>query len=79
MTLAVMSRASLGHTGRPLAASTGIQAVYALAVAAVLARVCASAHAAWFDLLMPRRGPLGHRVVGFGIAYWSVLTGPRVA
>ncbi len=43
MTLAVMSRASLGHTGRPLAASTGIQAVYALAVAAVLARVCASA------------------------------------
>ncbi|CAO4139046.1 NnrS family protein [Methylorubrum aminovorans] len=80
MTLAVMSRASLGHTGRPLAASTGIQAVYALAVAAVLARVCASAHAAWFDLLMPAAGVLwATAFVGFGIAYWNVLTGPRVA
>ncbi len=42
MTLAVMTRASLGHTGRPLAASGGTQAIYALAGLAVLARLAAA-------------------------------------
>lgn len=42
MTLAVMSRASLGHTGRALAASTSTQIVYAAAVAAALARIGAA-------------------------------------
>jgi uncharacterized protein involved in response to NO len=41
MTLAVMSRASLGHTGRPLSASPALQAVYAVAAIAALARICA--------------------------------------
>jgi len=80
MTLAVMSRASLGHTGRPLAASAGIQAVYTLAVMSVLARVCASAHPAWSGALMPMAGVLwAGAFLGFGLAYWTVLTGPRVA
>lgn len=80
MTLAVMSRASLGHTGRPLAASAGIQAVYTLAVMSVLARVCASAHPAWSGALMPMAGVLWDGAfLGFGLAYWTVLTGPRVA
>lgn len=39
MTLAVMSRASLGHTGQPLAASPGLQAVYAAALVAAIARI----------------------------------------
>lgn len=39
MTLAVMSRASLGHTGRPLVASSALQAVYAFAFIAALARL----------------------------------------
>ncbi|MCC6947731.1 MAG: NnrS family protein [Bradyrhizobiaceae bacterium] len=42
MTLAVMTRASLGHTGQPLAASAGTQAIYAFVVIAALARVFAS-------------------------------------
>ena len=42
MTLAVMTRATLGHTGRDLAASTGTQVVYAFAVAAALLRIMAS-------------------------------------
>jgi uncharacterized protein involved in response to NO len=42
MTLAVMTRATLGHTGRDLAASAGTQIVYALAVSAALLRVLAS-------------------------------------
>lgn len=40
MTLAVMSRASLGHTGRPLVASAALQVIYAAALIAALARVC---------------------------------------
>lgn len=42
MTLAVMSRATLGHTGRQLHASAATQAIYAAVVAAALARVCAA-------------------------------------
>jgi uncharacterized protein involved in response to NO len=42
MTLAVMTRASLGHTGNALRASVATQAIYALAVAGVLARIVAA-------------------------------------
>lgn len=42
MTLAVMSRASLGHTGRPLVASPALQAIYAAALAAALLRIAAA-------------------------------------
>lgn len=41
MTLAVMSRASLGHTGQQLTASIATQAIYASILVAVLARICA--------------------------------------
>ena len=47
MTLAVMSRASLGHTGRPLVASSALQAVYAAVLIAALVRVCAALHPLW--------------------------------
>jgi uncharacterized protein involved in response to NO len=47
MTLAVMSRASLGHTGRALVASPALQAVYAAVLVAALARICAALHPAW--------------------------------
>jgi len=41
MTLAVMSRASLGHTGAPLSAGGGTQAVYLLALLSALLRMLA--------------------------------------
>jgi len=41
MTLAVMTRASLGHSGRPLAAGGGTIAIYALVTLAALLRVAA--------------------------------------
>jgi uncharacterized protein involved in response to NO len=41
MTLAVMSRATLGHTGQKLTASASTQAVYTAAMVAVIARICA--------------------------------------
>jgi uncharacterized protein involved in response to NO len=42
MTLAVMTRASLGHTGQALVASAGTQAIYALAGGAALMRIAAT-------------------------------------
>jgi uncharacterized protein involved in response to NO len=42
MTLAVMTRASLGHTGSALAASPMTQVIYGGVVVAALARICAS-------------------------------------
>jgi uncharacterized protein involved in response to NO len=41
MTLAVMSRASLGHTGQQLTASATTQGIYVAIVVAALARICA--------------------------------------
>jgi uncharacterized protein involved in response to NO len=45
MTLAVMTRATLGHTGRPLVASTGTQIIYACALVAALLRLAAAFNA----------------------------------
>lgn len=42
MTLAVMTRASLGHTGQALAASPATQAIYACAAAAAVLRIAAA-------------------------------------
>jgi uncharacterized protein involved in response to NO len=47
MTLAVMTRASLGHTGRRLEASVLTQAIYTAVVLAALSRICAALHSAW--------------------------------
>ena len=47
MTLAVMTRASLGHTGNALVASAVTQAIYAAIVIAALARICSSLQPAW--------------------------------
>src|SRR5437773_7230174 len=42
MTIAIMSRASLGHTGRALVASIPTQMIYALVVGGVLLRLCSA-------------------------------------
>ncbi|MBZ0127853.1 MAG: NnrS family protein [Rhodobacteraceae bacterium] len=47
MTLAVMTRATLGHTGGALSAGAGTAALYLLLVAAVLARVAAGIRPDW--------------------------------
>jgi uncharacterized protein involved in response to NO len=48
MTLAVMTRATLGHSGRPLTAGPGTASIYVLVTLAAILRTCAalSAHAA---------------------------------
>ena len=80
MTLAVMSRASLGHTGRPLTAAATVQAIYVLAIAAVLARVCAPLHPAWYGPLVLAAGALwAAAFLGFAAAYWRILTEPKAS
>ena len=79
MTLAVMSRASLGHTGRALVATTSMQGLYLLLVAAALARVCAAIHPVWSGMLLHvAGGAWASAFVGFTLVYWKVLTHPRV-
>ncbi len=52
MTLAVMTRASLGHTGHTLTASTTTQAIYATIVFAAVTRICAALSPAWSEPLL---------------------------
>ncbi len=52
MTLAVMTRASLGHTGQRLTASPSTQGIYAAIVIAALARICAVIVPAWSGQLL---------------------------
>jgi uncharacterized protein involved in response to NO len=80
MTLAVMSRASLGHTGRALAASPALQTVYLAALAAAVARIGA-------DVVHDWREPLLHfaafswaaAFLGFAGLYAPILCLPRRA
>ena len=52
MTLAVMTRASLGHTNRPLTASLSTQGIYVAVVVAALARICAVISPDWSGRLL---------------------------
>ncbi len=52
LTLAVMTRASLGHTGYALNASAVTQAIYAAVVIASFARICSSLEPAWSQSLL---------------------------
>jgi len=78
MTLAVMSRASLGHTGRELVASPMLQAAYAAATIAALTRICAALHPQWSDTLLPVAA-LAWAVafLGFAALYAPLLLLPK--
>ncbi len=78
MTLAVMTRASLGHTGNALVASAATQAIYAAVVIAALARICASLQPGWSELLL-QVSVAGWVVAYFGFAavYWPLLVRAR--
>jgi uncharacterized protein involved in response to NO len=52
MTLAVMTRATLGHTGHPLTASPATQAIYVAAILAAVLRICAALRPEWSEVLL---------------------------
>lgn len=79
MTLAVMSRASLGHTGRPLIATVLTQALYGLVIISTVARICAALEPQWSTALLHVAAfAWVGAFVGFGASYWGVFTQPRV-
>jgi uncharacterized protein involved in response to NO len=74
MTLAVMSRATLGHTGQQLTASASTQAIYALAITAVLARICAVIEPFHSGLLLHLAAfTWAAAFIGFAISFGPVL------
>ena len=78
MTLAVMTRATLGHTGRELTAGAGTAAVYLSVVASVLARLAGGAIPDWSMPLWTLSAVLwccGY--AGFLLLYGRLLIGPR--
>jgi uncharacterized protein involved in response to NO len=80
MTIAVMTRASLGHTGRRLEASLATQAIYAAVVVAALARICAALHPAWsMALLHVAAFAWVAAFLGFAAGFGPLLLGTRPA
>ncbi len=77
MTLAVMTRASLGHTGRMLTASPVTTLLYAAMIGAALLRALAPMTPFQAELLFVSAAAWSAALLGFAIAFWPVLTGPR--
>ena len=74
MTLAVMTRASLGHTGRALSASPATQAVYLAIVVAAATRICAALEPAWSGILLSIAGATwALAFLGFALIYAQLL------
>jgi uncharacterized protein involved in response to NO len=80
MVLSVMSRVSLGHTGRPLAPARSVVVAYLLVTAGALMRTTA-------PVLLPQAGMSPVIVSGalwaaafavFTAVHWPILTAPRV-
>jgi uncharacterized protein involved in response to NO len=74
MTLAVMTRASLGHTGHALIASRATQAIYAAVLLATLSRIGAALEPAHSLPLLSLAATLwAAAFLGFGFAYGPIL------
>jgi uncharacterized protein involved in response to NO len=75
MTLAVMTRASLGHTGHVLTASRGTQAIYAAVLLAAMIRIAAALAPVYLIPLSVTAAILwASAFLGFGAAYGPILT-----
>ena len=80
MTLAVMTRATLGHTGQQLRASVTTQAIYAAIVVAALARICAIIEPVYGDALLHLAALAWVAAfAGFALVYGPLLLGRRRA
>jgi len=77
MTLAVMTRASLGHTGRDLRASGGTCAVFVAIVTAAILRVAAAIAPAATVLLELSAAFWVAAFIGFAVLFGGMLVRPR--
>lgn len=80
MTLAVMTRSTLGHTGRALTAGLGTVALYGAVIVAALARFAAGAWPAAAGMLHSLSGASWiFAFAGFALLYGPLLLRPRRA
>lgn len=80
MTLAVMTRASLGHTGRPLVAGGGTTTIYVLATVAALLRLAAPLDGAHYIAILSAAGAAWSGAFGlFVVRYGPPLLTPRAS
>jgi uncharacterized protein involved in response to NO len=80
MTIAVMTRATLGHTGGLLEASIGTQAIYAAIVLAALLRICASVDSNDTQILLAAAGTVWTcAFLSFALLYGPALCRQRAA
>jgi uncharacterized protein involved in response to NO len=77
MTLAVMTRASLGHTGQPLKATRPITAIYIAGIIAAIARILAAFGVARDPMLHLSAVAWVAAFAGFVIVYAPLLVRPR--
>jgi uncharacterized protein involved in response to NO len=78
MTLAVMTRATRGHAGRPLAADRPTVLIFALVILAALARIAAALSTGWFLPLLVASAALWIAAFAcFVLAYAPMLLLPR--
>lgn len=74
MTLAMMTRATRGHTGRPRVADRATALIYAAILAAAVVRVCAPFHLDWAPALLGVSAVLWSLAfLGFALAYGPML------
>jgi uncharacterized protein involved in response to NO len=79
MTLAVMTRASLGHTGREIVADRSVIAAYAAVTAGAVLRVAAPLAGDWYPHLLVCGGALwSSAFLLFAIRYAPILWGRRL-
>ncbi|MBK0329517.1 NnrS family protein [Rhodobacteraceae bacterium F11138] len=78
MTLAVMTRATLSHTGQPLGANAATQVLYLCLIAVVLLRFVAGFEPAWAETLHMLSGMCWiASFAGFGVVYGRLLLRPK--
>ena len=78
MTLAVMTRASLGHTGKALVATPATQMIYAAVVVAALARICLAVEPRWGSQLLDLSAIAWCAAFfGFVVVFGPLLLGSR--
>jgi uncharacterized protein involved in response to NO len=78
MTLAIMTRASLGHTGQPLAAGPLTQTIYAAVLVAALLRVAAAFQTGAEAMLLVAAGTAWITAFWlFAVGYGPLLSRPR--
>lgn len=79
MTLAVMTRASLGHTGREIVAGRSVAAAYVAATAGAVLRVAAPFAGDWYAQTLVAGGALWSAAfLLFAVRYAPILWGRRV-